>query len=166
MKYTTEIIDHQINSIHDCVAVHYNRTWDAYNASRFWWEEAGLKRLFENVWGKGIDLTMQCRDSLREAFNNDDKELLGLAANDLNSIGSRFQDTARRIYAYEDCWNPRLPQSLTKVLGHTYTCSEYVTQQTQMLGDSLCLTAKWLKEAAEQNKKFIQRLRGLAAQPI
>lgn len=69
----------------------------------------------------------------------------------------RYAESAKKLadlcYAHESCWNKRLPRTMTKVTGHDYTITEWITAQANLMSQSLRLYAKYKRERAQKTAK-------------
>ena len=69
----------------------------------------------------------------------------------------RYAESAKKLadlcYAHESCWNKRLPRTMTKVTGHDYTITEWITVQANLMSQSLRLYAKYKRERAQKTAK-------------
>lgn len=69
----------------------------------------------------------------------------------------RYAESAKKLadlcYAHESCWNKRLPRTMTKVTGHDYTITEWITAQANLMSQSLRLYAKYKRERAKKTAK-------------
>lgn len=149
IKWTKDMMQDQLNGLHTTLALSFNRAWDAYDYNRTWWRDAGLDDLFHNVWSKGIDEMQQAKMLAEQHINDGNINELHNDALLLKSLGRKFDEAAKRFYAHESCWNPQLPQTMTRVLGHTYTNTEWVRQQAWHLSGSLSAVGDNLLEACK-----------------
>lgn len=126
--------------MHNSFANSYNKVWNAYQYTRGWWEEKGVQREIINdsfllCWNTAAELFQQYESDIHK--NQTDIKRLNNIGEDLIQLSQCYINSAKQLYTYESCWNPRLPHDITKVLGHDYTCTEFIRQQTQMCGESL-----------------------------
>lgn len=66
----------------------------------------------------------------------------------------KYAESAKKLsdlcYSHESCWNQRLPRTMTKVTGHDYTITEWLTRQISMMSESLRLYARYKRQRAKE----------------
>ena len=51
----------------------------------------------------------------------------------VNDISAKSKFLADECYKHEDCWNPTLDQEITRVIGHTFTITEWMRVQAEVI---------------------------------
>lgn len=143
----------------------WNKCWDGHQYHKSWWGDADRKELedaFHMVYDfDSEDYKYTVYDNLHNIIEDIEKAIIEHDNQSLYNIAKVMQEQAVVIksfadtcYKYEDGWNPRLPKDFTKVMGHEYTCTEWVRQRTEFLADVVGSIASDFINASQQSEPW------------
>lgn len=105
----------------ECNNTAYKRLWAGYEKMSCWLRNNNLETPFLKLRTAFVEL-------------RDEWEIHGVTS-DLNGkaydVAAKAKMFADECYKHEDGWNPTLDQEITKVLGHTYTITEWMRVQSE-----------------------------------
>lgn len=109
--------------IKECQLVSYSRLCASYNKMSCWLRNNDLETPF-------LKLRTAFRQFVEEYnFYGVTSDLLTM----VNDVAEKAQTFADECYKHEDCWNPTLDREVTKVIGHTYTVTEWMMTQAKFV---------------------------------
>lgn len=76
-------------------------------------------------------------------------EVLGITEDlpkKVNDISAKAKFLAYECYKHEDCWNPTLDQEITRVIGHTFTITEWMRVQAEFIDKSMERILRYYQE--------------------
>ena len=59
---------------------------------------------------------------------------------------NKANNFAKLMYSHESGWNLKLPMSMTKVMGHEYTITEWITTRAAFVAENIKFVIKDIKE--------------------
>lgn len=156
------------------MSTEWNKCWGGHQYHRSWWGDENRKEL-EDAFHKVYDFDSEdykktVYDTLHSLVPDMVKAIVEHDRQGLYNIAKVMQEQAVTIkafadacYTYEDGWNPRLPKDFTKVIGHEYTCTEWIRQRTEFLADTVASIASEFITASQQtdvwfDKKALYRI--------
>lgn len=95
------------------------------------WLEDTSEELYHGI----DDFVCEMHGQVAAAIYDEDKQHVIELQGKVNVLANKF-------YSYESCWNPRLSREITKVIGHDYTVTEWITTQLCHYADYLGYIAK------------------------
>lgn len=113
------------------------RIWKAYELQVQWLRSRGLEKPLNDMRYAFVDVYYYLEN---EGIHD---KLLQLVK-DCREKAMFFADES---YKQEDCWNPTLDRSVTKVLGHTYTITEWLRQQAEFMAQDMKHIISFFEEA-------------------
>ena len=76
-------------------------------------------------------------------INEEDYTPVEELVKDLEYYKNKAKKFASLMYSHESCWNLRLPRTFTKVLGHDYTVTEWITARADFIAETIDLYVKY-----------------------
>lgn len=134
-----EHVEFCLRGLREMLGTSYNIVWDAYSYHKSWWlQREHVNKAFRDCWSESTDKIYENMDKMKKAIaTHINVEQLHQIGEELCNIASTFSKAADEFYSNEDCWNPRLPQYLTKVKGHEFTCTEFIRMKTSLVASNL-----------------------------
>jgi hypothetical protein len=108
----------------------------AYYKNSIWLRKRGLEKPLEDMYYAFCDVKLSLQT------NGITSELAELA----KVCQAKAEFFSKESYKQEDCFNPTLDQSFTKVLGHTFTITEYLSLQADFMARAMRSVAEYYEE--------------------
>ena len=107
----------------ECNTTAYKRLWAGYDKMSCWLRNNDIEKPFLKLRTSFMEL----RDEWE--IHGVTKDLSGMAYD----VAAKAKMLADECYKHEDGWNPTLDRKITKVLGHTYTITEWMRVQAEQI---------------------------------
>lgn len=137
MKPTKQQYFDRINDfIIECNTTSYKRLCAGYEKMSCWLRNNDLETHF-----------LKLRTAFIEMRNF--WEALGITEDlpkKVNDISAKAKFLADECYKHEDCWNPTLDQEITRVIGHTFTITEWMRVQAEFIDKSMERILRYYQE--------------------
>lgn len=137
MEATKQMFFDRINDfIIECNITSYKRLCTGYDKMSCWLRNNDLETPFLKLRTAFIEMRIFW-------------EALGITEDlpkKVNDISAKAKFLADECYKHEDCWNPTLDQEITRVIGHTFTITEWMRVQAEFIDKSMERILRYYQE--------------------